>query len=104
MNLLKQKIHRYLGEKYTLVFETPAPDGVEIADITGGDFTVGGVTLSVVNDLVDGVIVSGVPVPSSLALETGTYPFELSLTISGDIVVVAVGTMKLDKSLTLGAS
>ena len=94
MHLIQQKLHRYLGEAFTLSFKTPLPEDA----VTGvGELRIGIRTFVADTSVEDGLATTQVAVPASLDLSPGHYPFWLDLVVNGDVTVVAAGVVKFDR-------
>lgn len=105
---LRQRVLRYKGESYTLAFAVDLGDpDANAASITSPIFTVGtvrieGVPITVADSGAGKVVVSIVIAENTFdSLSMGYHLFELSLSIGGDLAVVAAGVYELDSSLTL---
>ena len=104
MALVEQKIRRFLGEDYVLTFDIDAH--VDVADVSNVRFAIadkGPFSAGIGSQIVDDKIQVSVPItPATVSgLAPGTYPFELSMTVDGEKLVVSYGTMQLDLSLSI---
>ena len=94
MHLIQQKLHRYLGESFTLVFETEVGEG---ATTGASELRIANQVLSGSTVVQDGVASTSFLIPDTLNLLPGHHPFWTSLVISGDVIVVAAGVVKFDR-------
>ena len=106
MALVEQKIRRFIGEDYSLTFDIDAPEGIATEDVSNVQFAIASndpVSAGIGTQVVDGKIQVSVPItPETVSgLAPGTYPFELSMTVDGEKLVVSYGTMQLDRSLSI---